>query len=353
MNHLLELIYLVLILALNISCVEKQLPEKEAHQSALTNVSKLDALKFNSGIRAILQDSKGNYWIGSHQEGVCVFDGTSFQYFTEATGLMNNQVRTIQEDKEGNIWFGTANGVCRYDGIKLTNYPTEVYASIIGWQAINGNLWFNAGTKAGVNWFDGQHLNYLAFPLLKNKSLDNSYAVTGISKDKMGHVWIATYAALFKFDGNIIHTFDGKELEIKKEDNLHIRSVLADSKGRIWIGNNGLGVLLFQENSVINFSDKNGLIHPNSSKNGNRSPAGTLEHVFVITEDDQGNIWFGDRDTGAWKFDGKTMTNYIVDAQLSTPMIWDIYLDKKKQLLFGMASGGVYQFNGESFDRLF
>ena len=34
--------------------------------------------------------------------------------------------------------------------------------------------------------------------------------------------------------------------KIKSKDNerLHIRSVLADSKGRIWIGNNGIGVLL-------------------------------------------------------------------------------------------------------------
>lgn len=34
-------------------------------------------------------------------------------------------------------------------------------------------------------------------------------------------------------------------------------------------------------------------------------------------------------------------------------MIYDIYEDKNKNLLFGMAAGGVYKFNGQSFDRHF
>ena len=134
---------------------------------------------------------------------------------------------------------------------------------------------------------------------------------------------------------------------------LHIRSVFADSQGRIWIGNNGIGVLLFHGDSVINFSDKNGLIHTNSSKNGDISPVGTLEHVFAIEEDSEGNIWFGDRDTGAWKFDGKTMTNYVIDTKLLTQMIWEIYEDKDKNLLFAMGNGGIYKFNGKSFDKTF
>lgn len=128
---------------------------------------------------------------------------------------------------------------------------------------------------------------------------------------------------------------------------------MADSKGRIWIGNNGIGVLLMENEKAINFSDKNGLINTFSSKNGNLSPAGTLEHVFVIEEDSEGNIWFGDRDTGVWKYDGKNMTNYTIDSRLSKPMIWSIYKDNRNNLLFGMASGGVYIFNGKSFDKKF
>ncbi len=354
MSKLIKLIYLVLILTLTFSCVEKKSPQKEISISEFVNASKSDTLKFNSGIRAIFQDSKGNYWIGSHQEGVCVFDGKSFEYFTTNEGLPDNQVRSIQEDKNGNIWFGTANGVSSYDGNKIINHIpiTDDYLQN-EIKKTDNNLWFNAGNNAGVYRNNGQILNYLAFPTPENENLNNSYGVTGISKGQDGQLWIATYAALFNFDGKAVNVFDKSKLALKEDEVLHIRSVFADSQGRIWIGNNGIGVLLFQGDSTINFSDKNGLIHTNSSKNGNTSPDGTLEHVFAIEEDSEGNIWFGDRDTGAWKFDGKTMTNYIIDTKLSTQMIWEIYEDNNKNLLFAMENGGIYKFNGKSFDKTF
>lgn len=354
MSKLLKLTYLVLIFNLTFSCVEKKSPQQEISKSELVTSSKTDTLKFTSGIHSIFQDSKGNYWIGSHQEGVCVFDGKSFQYFTKNEGLADNQIRSIQEDKNGNIWFETANGVSSYNGKKVTNQmPIKDDFSQNGWEKADYNLWFTAGNNAGVYQNDGQILNYLALPVPKDENRNNSYGVTGISKGQDGKVWIATYAVLFNFDGKAINIFDKIKLALKEHEVLHIRSVFADSQERIWIGNNGIGVLLFQGDSVINFSDKNGLIHPNSSKNGNTSPAGTLEHVFAIEEDTNGNIWFGDRDTGAWKFDGQTMTNYIIDAKLSTPMIWEIYEDNSKNLLFAMENGGVYKFNGKSFDKMF
>jgi ligand-binding sensor domain-containing protein len=77
---------------------------------------KTDTLKFTSGIRAIYQDSKGNFWFGSLQEGVAVYNGTSFLYFTSDDGLSDNQIHNIQEDKKGIIWFNTQSGISSYDG---------------------------------------------------------------------------------------------------------------------------------------------------------------------------------------------------------------------------------------------
>lgn len=198
------------------------------------------------------------------------------------------------------------------------------------------------------------NMNYLIFPKPQNKNTDKSYGVTGISKDKDGKVWIATYAALFNYDGKTVTIFDDEKLNLKENEQLHIRSVLADSKGRIWIGDNGVGVLLMEGNSVINFSEKNNLIHPTSTRKGDNKPQpGTLEHPFTIEEDTNGNIWFGDVYTGAWKYDGKTFTNYSINSKLSNPMIWTIYKDNNNNLLFGMAEGGIYKFNGKTFDKQF
>jgi ligand-binding sensor domain-containing protein len=353
MDKLFRMIYLVFLLSLNFSCVEKKATEKEINKSEIVRPSKSDTLKFTSGIRAIFQDSEGNYWFGSHIEGVSYYNGNSFEYFTTNEGLSDNQIRSIEEDKNGKIWFGTAKGISVYYKGKVTNYSTKSNEPKYKWNETNGNLWFNAGEKDGINRFDGINMNYLIFPKPKNENPDNSYGVTDVSKDNDGKVWIATYGALFNYDGKMVNIFDHKNLKLKDNELLHIRSVLADSKGRIWIGNNGIGVLLMDGNAVINFSEKHHLIHPTSTRRGDKSEAGTLEHVFAIEEDSEGNIWFGDRDTGAWKFDGKTMTNHTIGNKLSTPMIWTIYKDNNNNLLFGLADGNIFKFNGKTFEKQF
>lgn len=354
MNRKINLIYLILILTLNLSCVEKRSTEKETNKSELVVTSKTDTLKFTSAIRAIFQDSKDNYWFGSHKEGVSFYNGRSFVYYTTNDGLSDNQIRSIQEDENGKIWIGTANGISVYVEGKFTNYPSKNNNPILDWNVTNGDLWFYAWEEDGINRFDGINMKYLIFPKPKNYNPVNSFGVTGISKDKHGKVWIATYAALFNFDGKTLNTFDNEKLKLNNNEQLHIRSVLADSKGRIWIGNNGIGVLLMEDNSIINFSEKNNLINPTSTRRGdNKSQPGTLEHAFAIEEDSQGNIWFGDVYTGAWKYDGKTLKNYSVSNNPSNPMIWTIYNDNKNNLLFGMADGKIFKFNGKAFEKQF
>lgn len=349
-----KLILLIFILTLNVSCVERGSTGKETNKLKLLATSETDTLKFTSRIRAIFQDSKGNYWFGSHKEGVSFYNGKSFEYFTTNEGLSDNQIRSIQEDENGKIWFGTANGISVYDKGKFTNYPSKNNYPLFDWHKTKGDLWFYAWEEDGINRFDGINMNYLIFPKPKNKNTDNTYGVTGISKDKDGKVWIATYAALFSYDNKTVNIFDAEKLNLKDNEQLHIRSVLADSKGRIWIGNNGIGVLLMEGNSIINFSEKNNLIHPTSTRRGdNKSQPGTLEHPFAIEEDSAGNIWFGDVYTGAWKYDGKMVTNYSVSDNPSKPMIWTIYKDNKNNLLFGMEDGDIFKFNGKGFEKQF
>lgn len=308
-------------------------------------------LKFTSAVRAIFHDSKGNYWIGSHNEGLCLYNGLMYQYFTTIHGLPDNQIISIQEDSTGKIWIGTAKGICFFHSGIFTTYPTNTLSPITDWNKTKGDLWFYARQENGIYRFDGTNINYLVFPTIPNDVPDNSYAVTDLSIDNNRAVWIATYAALFHYHAGKLTTYNHKTLKLKPSDLLHIRSVLADSKGRIWIGNNGIGILLKKGDTITNFSEQNNLIHQSSKRRGDKSPPGTLEHVFAIQEDAEGNIWFGDRDTGAWKYNGKTITNYPISQSQS--MIRTIYKDNNNNLLFGLADGSIFNFNGKTFQKQF
>ncbi|MBK7811151.1 MAG: response regulator [Saprospiraceae bacterium] len=46
-----------------------------------------------------------------------------FNSITTETGLPESQIISFTQDKYGYLWFGTQNGLVRYDGFKLKNYP--------------------------------------------------------------------------------------------------------------------------------------------------------------------------------------------------------------------------------------
>jgi streptogramin lyase len=197
-----KLNYILLILTLNFSCVEKTSTEGETNKSELEATSKTDTLKFTSGIRSIFQDSKGNYWFGSIREGVAVYNGNSFNYFSTNEGLKDNQILSIQEDKNGIIWFESQNGVSSYDRKSIQDETREITEnSKVEWMKSDNDLWFASGIKEGVYRYDGRALNYLAFPNPKVINPNNLYGVTSISKGKNNMIWFGTYAGVFGYNG--------------------------------------------------------------------------------------------------------------------------------------------------------
>ena len=321
----------------------------------------LPKLKFESMIRCFFEDSKGNFWIGSDEEGVSRFDalpagrqGKTFTYFSTKDGLNDNQVRTIQEDQHGNIWLATARGVCKYDGETMTKQTakydlTPDNFSQNKWKNEANYLWFNGEEEGGIYKYDGEHLRLLKFPKLSpdHESFSITGTVTGISPGKNNRIWMANYGGVIGHDGESFIYINQRGV------GYHVRSLLEDSKGNLWIGNNGIGVLKYDGKTTINFTEEMGVNDVNSIRGGIRSPKGTLNHVFAIAEDGDGNIWFGDRDSGAWKYNGTTMTNYTLEDGLENLFVRTIYADKKGEVWIGMEGGTVAKFNGKSFEKMF
>jgi ligand-binding sensor domain-containing protein len=301
-------------------------------------------LAFKSGIRAILQDSKGNMWFGSHSEGVAMFDGSQFRYYTTKDGLSDMQIRRIAEDRQGGIWFEGARGVSRYmHGVITLMAPRPVLVPE-PWSATPTDLWFNANNTAGTNStdrdpgvyrFDGISLHYHLVPIGKavDPKRDASLSTPSVTTSD-GTVWFGAYGAVAGFKDGTFTVITDTTLSLDDATGrLHVRALFADSKGNLWIGNNSIGVIR------------------TNIRGGSPSPVGTMKHVFAIGEDADGNIWFGDRDTGAWKYDGTQFTNYTLADGLSTTHIWSIYRDRLNRLLFAMGDGAVCRWTGERFVR--
>jgi len=353
------LCYTFLIVA-TISCNSQSQSNKENQIVQTKPDNKL--LKYTTGVRSSLEDSKGNTWFGSYNEGVCLLNNGELQYFTKENGLSDNQVRNIYEDKNGIIWFECGMGLSIYDGQKISVYKERNYDSTNKWKLTDSDLWFKGNESTGYNklegtpgvyQYNGQKLFYRTFPVKTKPGQESAYSIsTNFIRSKNGTVWFGTYGALIGYNGKQFKMFDNDSLGLSgTTEYLHIRSIMEDSNGNLWIGNNsggstigGIGVLKYDGKEFIHFTKQQQLRKEDT--NGN-----SLDRVFSIGEDASGNIWFGTVESGVWRYDGNSMKNFTKADGLDGDLIWIIYKSKKGELWVGGGPHGVYRFNGKSFER--
>lgn len=110
----------------------------------------------------------------------------------------------------------------------------------------------------------------------------------------------------------------------------YIRSIFQDSKGNLWFGTIGEGVVKYDVKTLTYFSNLDGF---------------TSNSVFAINEDKKGNLWFG-TDQGVYKYDGKTFRKYNQKDGLNHIDISrkSILVDKSGIIWVG-TNRGVYQYD--------
>ena len=335
------------------SCNNRNQSGKNNQLAQTKTDSKL--LKFTSGVRSFLEDSKGNIWFGSDKEGVCLLHNGKYQYFTTENGLSHNQIRNIYEDKNGNLWFECGKGLSIYNGQKISVYKERNYDSKSQWKLEDKDIWFKSDEIEGYNklekspgvyQYDGKKLSYRTFPVTPKSEaeLRFHYAISTPSlKSKKGTIWFGAYKALIGYDGSGFKIITDEYLGLN-DGSLHIRGFLEDSKGNLWIANNGKGVLVYDGKEVINFTAKQKLTKEDTKGN-------SLERAFSIGEDVEGNIWIGTVESGVWRYDGNSVKNFTQKDGLGEKFIFTIYKTKQGELWFG--GNGVYRFNGKSFERIY
>ncbi|HEX5153256.1 MAG TPA: two-component regulator propeller domain-containing protein [Parafilimonas sp.] len=337
------------------SCIS----QSEANKGNQIVQTKTDSklLKYTTAVRSILEDSKGNIWFGSYSEGGCLLHDGKLRYFTTENGLSDNQVRSIYEDKNGIIWFECGRGLSTYDGQQMTVYKERNYDSTTQWKLGDKDIWLKGDETAGYNklerdpgvyQYDGKNLFYRTLPVKTKSGQENYYSIsTNFVRSRNGAVWFGTYGALIGYNGSDFKIINDSCLGLNDETgHVHIRSIMEDSKGNLWIGNNGIGVLKYNGKKVVNFTDQQKLKKEDTKGN-------SLERVFSIGEDASGNIWFGTAESGVWRYDGNSVKNFTKKDGLDGDFIWIIYKSKTGELWFGGGPNGVYRFNGNSFERIY
>lgn len=288
-------------------------------------------------VRTMYQDTKGNYWFGTNEDGIIRYNGQTLEKMTIADVSPHFRVLEIAEDKAGNLWFGTSEGLIQYDGEKFRTFSKkeglpgadpEIWGLMVD---KNGLIW--VGATGGLCHFDGEKFMPLSLPdsrLANPKHMLSDKLVFKIIEDKSGSIWLAT-------DGNGIFKYNnGVFTHLSKQNGLtdnNTSDILEDKQGHIWIGTFYGGTSRFDGKTFTDFT-KDGLIK------------GVETGGFY--EDRKGNIWFTAENVGVYKYDGINFTLYTTENGLTSNLVLSIFEDNKGQLWFGTWQG-ICIFDGEKF----
>jgi signal transduction histidine kinase len=202
-------------------------------------------------VYAVYRSRNGTIWSGTLSGGISAFHDGQFTTYTTANGLASNTVSSIAEEADGTMWFGTPNGVSALskDGWRTYSVRNGLRSPDVNCLLMDsaGVLWI--GTADGLALLRGEKIQG---PQNMPDSLHEP--VFGIAEDRNGELWIATASHILRgsasrLAGNLFQDPDIREYALSDglqgtEGVKRFRSVIADTKGRVWLSTNrGLSVV--------------------------------------------------------------------------------------------------------------
>lgn len=437
------------VLLLMFSCMSSVLTAQDTEditfRSFTTEWAKIDRGLSQNSVFSVIQDSDGFMWFGTW-DGLNKFDAYNFTIFRPVNGdtssIVNETIRCMHEDESGYLWLGTETGLSRLDRYTLefknfkkdinnpyalgsdtvfcltsaqggllyvgtnngfyildkqtglfqqpdlhlkikTNEPLHVFDIA---DAGKGFVWL--GTNAGLIKYDVVTGNKRIFDVMNSAGIINSDIVLCLLPDTSGMLWIGTTEGL-----TCISTIHNSRIESQglcKQigEKSVISALYKDKKGRLWIGTQGEGIVVYDRarglvkrlandpasetslyNNYVNriTGDKNGNIWVATSKGVSRvdkyadifahyvnqpGNAKSLSNntVWSIMQDEEGLLWIG-TDGGVTIFDRKSNNYKFIKkgdpktGGLSSNMIRCIVRDSEGDFWMGTSNAGINRFN--------
>ena len=312
-------------------------------------------------IYALLTDRDGNLWIGTNGGGLARYRDGKLQTLSDERARLTNDVMSLFEDAEGSLWVGTnGGGLHRFkDGDFTTFGPPEglaVPTASCLLQATDGDLWI--GTSGGVfRLHDGKFDRYTksdglagdaVFSLAEGdgggiwigtgdgglslrdrrghfRTFTKAHGLTGrfvvsLSPDRGGALWVGTDLGLSRFAGGRFVPSPG----LFGGRSFLVGALLRDSRGDLWIGTHGGGLLRLHDGTSTTFTTREGL---------------SSDRILALREDRDGTIWIGTQGGGLDRLRDGAFTSYTTRAGLCSDTIFQVLEDDRGSLWMSSNDG--------------
>ncbi|XMO85325.1 two-component regulator propeller domain-containing protein [Algibacter sp. AS12] len=284
------------------------------------------------------------------------FNNIKFENLDTYNGLSSSTCEEIFQDKEGFLWFGTIDGLNKYNG-----YEFEVFRSVlndstsISNNRVNaiaedneGNLW--VGTTNGLNLFNKKTNKFTRVNLYRQIAMSNSSEkiINDLLFDSANNtLWVATNIGAIKI---ILSDYSGNQ------NNFTYSYYINDQSNVTSIDNNGVNVILKDENNIIWIGTKGSHLNRYNAKKDNfdrvyieNKESYELDHIpKKVVIDSDGDFWIGN-DLSNLIFWDKDQNHFkhVSLSDRSVP-IFDIYQDKNGLFWVSTDIFGLYIFKKEN-----
>jgi signal transduction histidine kinase len=289
---------------------------------------------FSPAPRFIHGDAEGGLWSGAGDLGLIhvLPDGT-FHRLTTRDGLPSDIVHFAFQDREGNTWTGYERG---------------------GLVQIRKRLFHSIGKDQGLS-----------------DSLINT-----VCDDGKGTIWIGTHSGKVNCYVNGVCTSLALPGDLQPLDSC----VAAGSDGRVWVGGQGIGLLMYDkgtfeqvagptqfpkpsnENSPrLLLPDKNGALWigtlwsilrvSNEELSVEYTAATAGEHATSLTQAADGTIWAGTLAGLLLRWDGKQFVSVEPPDRNALGRIWALWGAPDGSLWAGTEEGGLLHWKNGEFHR--
>ena len=365
-------------------------------------------------VRCIQQDKQGYVWIGT-LGGASKFNGNQFVNYSRTDGLINNQINCIQQLQNEQIVFGSIGGISVLDG---NTFTTHKYSGELNDASTTSLVEFNSnelliGTERGLIFFSenkfvednitlffqGENIKRIrknsnnellvatkkGIWKLKNNQWEQLYLLNDeenvlfdFIENYKNEIWAVTslggvlnvntgraltnigdfaldniFTGIDSYNGNIYFTsrtgvvvyneLDETHLLFSKSNGLaidDIRQVFIDREGIQWFASYGGGVFKLTTTQFKSYTVNNGL---------------TGNAVMSITQDAQGNYFFGTYDNGISFLSNSSdpfSANFNASLQELSPnlRIWTSTTDLFRRPWIGTPEG-LYCYDRNSFSQ--
>lgn len=258
-------------------------------------------------------------------------------------------VNSLTDDKYGFMWIATMEGLCRFDGYKVTTYYSDnTDRSLINHRPIklykdsDDDIWIRFSSTNQVCKYNYLTDDFSRFELEElDMSLQNALSRDAIDRttyqSSSNHLmWNLSNNSLLQIDTETQekYVYRGNPSQEGGLSDSYVLSIYLDRNDILWVGT---------DNGGVHYADVN-------RKAFNHYTYGVGNSIRALCEDDDKRLWIGTRNSGIIRIN-KDRSSYSTfsygttnESQTVNNQIRKIYKDRKGLIWIG-TRGGLYQYN--------